>query len=157
MDTPVLEQKAVPETAAESEREPTPTQLALFEAMVETSMEADRTLVALAAGGVALLVSLLSTVAPSGGLLFHLYWLALVAFLLAIAIGIVIFRVNASMLGDAMVSLKAAMGGRKRKWLRRLDYALVVFFAAGVLMSVGVGVTAAQERAETQDSTTEAT
>jgi hypothetical protein len=152
----VLEPEAVPDADGESEREPTATQLALFEAMVETSMEADRTLVALSAGGVALLVGLLSTVAPTRGGPFHLYWLALMAFLLAMATGVAIFRLNASMLGDAMVSLKGALHGTKRKWLRALDYILIAFFAVGVLLSVCVGVTTAQGGAVVQQSTLEA-
>lgn len=126
----------------------------LLESWLGVQFDIDRTLVALSAGGVALLVGLLATVADAGAP-FVAYWLALGAFILAIGVGIAVGHLNALMLEETMQDLAAARRGSTKKWLRGMSWTLHFLFAAGVLLSVWVGYGTATTRPASQPTTEE--
>lgn len=114
----------------------------LIDAWIGTKMEADRTLVALSAGGIGLLVGLLVTVSEALGPLLA-YWLALAAFLLAITVGIVVFRLNGRLIEKSLTDLNAAENSRTKTALTICSWALIILFGTGVLLSAWVGYRAA--------------
>src|SRR5688572_7614081 len=67
---------------------------AMVEAWVATRMEKDRTLLALAAGGIGLLVTLLTTVAPTSAWQLALYAVAGALFLATVILAIQVFDRN---------------------------------------------------------------
>ena len=127
-----------------SEDLPTPAKTSLPEwvsstlttAWIDTRMEADRTMVALSAGGVGLLVTLLTAVTVPRSWILWLYGLAFLGFLLAIGSGLAVFKRNANHLEEALADLEAAHSSRTRKKLRALDWLLMLSFAGGDRKSV---------------------
>lgn len=115
----------------------------LTAAWIETRMEADRTMVALSAGGIALLVTLLTTVGSEGSWSVTMYSLALLSFNAAIIFGLTIFKANAAHIAEAANDPEKADTSRLRPRLRKLDFALMISFGLGILFSILVGVTAA--------------
>ena len=67
----------------------------LTTAWIDTRMEADRTMVALSAGGIGLLLTLLTAVTVPRSWILWLYGLAFLGFLLAIGSGLAVFQLAA--------------------------------------------------------------
>lgn len=124
----------------------------LTQAWIDTRMEIDRTLVSLAAGGVALLVGLLAAAEVPADL--RTYGAALTAFVLAIAAGIVVFHLNARLLRASITDLSAAEKSWTKHLLTALSWALILLFAAGTLLSVRVGHDTARVRRASDSTTT---
>lgn len=133
-----------PKQAAPREAIPT-----LLSAWFDTRMEADRTLVSLSAGGIAVLIGLIAAV-PDARAEPVLLAAAICAFLLAIGAGVWTFRLNAALIDLCIEDLGAVGDSDESRRLGQLWWALVLFFAAGVLLSVGVayGAAAAGEAAD---------
>ncbi|MEX0892243.1 MAG: hypothetical protein WEB88_08740 [Gemmatimonadota bacterium] len=115
----------------------------LTAAWFETRMEADRTMVALSAGGIGLMVTLLTTVGVKGRWAALFYTAALVGFVAAIVVGLAIFKVNAAHIAEAADDPEKADASPLRPRLRRLDWALIGSFGSGVLFSILVGIATA--------------
>jgi hypothetical protein len=129
-----------------SEVEATPTgtdpdwwQAIITQAWFDNRSEADRTLVGLSAGGIGLLVTLLTTIQPPPAAVAVLYGAGLIAFLLAVAIGTAIFKLNASFMLELRTNPDGAMSSPRRKTLKSLDWALTIMFGIGVMISVAIG------------------
>ncbi|MCR9093309.1 MAG: hypothetical protein NXI30_03745 [bacterium] len=117
---------------------------ALVNAWFTTRMEKDRTLLALSAGGVALLVGLLTGFGARSLCHLVLYLLAAAAFLAAIFSAIAVFGGNARYLEKEKESFESsgAPTGRDRN-LERLDWTLGASFFAGVILTVAVALVSA--------------
>lgn len=115
----------------------------LTAAWFETRMEADRTMVALSAGGIGLMVTLLTAVGVEDLWAAVFYTLALLGFIAAIIVGLAIFQVNAAHIAEAADDPEKADASPLRARLRKLDRALMASFGSGVLFSILVGITAA--------------
>lgn len=113
-------------------------ELAFYSAMVEawvgTRMEKDKTLLALAAGGIGLLVTLLTTVGPASVGQLWLYALAGVAFIATMILAILIFDGNSEYLERVVTT-----GERGRDpSLDRLDAWMFRSFILGVAVTCAV-------------------
>lgn len=141
--------------SAEDEAEITPEwwNATLTSAWIETRMEADRTMVALSAGGIGLLVTLLTAFAPQSTCVVIVYILALLAFSVAIACGIAIFKRNAAHLEEALNSPATADNSSTRRDLGKLDWVLGTAFGAGVVFSILTGVVIALGATDVQRRT----
>ena len=108
---------------------------ALIDAWIHTRMERDKSLLSLSAGGIALLVTLLTTIGTKNYIETTLYFLALLSFLATVIVCLVIFKRNSKHLKEV------ASGDRsKDSVLERLDYFSFWSFIIGVLLAIAVGV-----------------
>jgi hypothetical protein len=107
---------------------------ALVGAWIDTRMELDRTLVALSAGGVGLLATLLSTVGVSRKSQLWLYGLAALAFATTLICELVIFKKNSAIIEETIHDLDP-----KTK-LKHLDRVAIVAFGIGIAAVFAVGV-----------------
>lgn len=103
-----------------------------------TRLEHDKSLLTLSAGGIGLLITLLSTVGIHSAETVLLYVLALVSFLVCLSAVLWIFRRNATHLQDIIKSNAAG-----DPTLRMLDTVAIASFLLGVLLSSIIGVAAA--------------
>lgn len=113
----------------------------MLSAWKENRMEADKALLTLSGGGIALLVTLLSTNASLTNLDKSLCGLALAFFLLAILGCIMIFKLNARHIEDVL--LQKAKGSRI---LRNMDHMVLVLFLVGVSLSISFAYTNAAHK-----------
>jgi hypothetical protein len=110
---------------------------ALLEAWFATRMEKDRTLLALSAGGVALVATLLTTVGAKSVGQLSLLVLSALAFLVAITAGVRIFALNADYLErEKRAFLDGGQPVGEDAALVRLDRVLAWSFSAGVLITI---------------------
>ena len=104
-----------------------------------SALEHDKSIFALAGGGIALLVTLLTTVGFSDWTTFVLFAIAIGCFLATLTCLLVIFRKN-----QAYIEATLTKGGpHLDPTLQRLDLAALVTFGMGVLFAAAVGVSAA--------------
>ena len=106
------------------------------QAWIATRMEKDRALLSLSAGGIALLVTLLTAVGPSSFSELLLYLAAALAFLVAIVAALAIFGRNASHLRNVVTKNERG----DDPWLLRLDLLLTFAFCAGVALTLLVAL-----------------
>lgn len=111
----------------------------------ETRMERDRALLTLSAGGVALLVTLLTTVGVPWWWVGLLYAVAFTAFIVAIHAATAIFHRSAKHIMEAADDPAKAHESPLRPKLRKLDRRLACAFWWGVAFSIAVGVASASE------------
>jgi hypothetical protein len=104
-----------------------------------TSLEYDRSIFVLSAGGIGVLVTLLTTKGVSSLLALALYVLAIVGFLSALAILLNIFRRN----GAHILAILREEEELEDKALRRLDKVAMISFAVGVAFSSALGIVTA--------------
>ena len=109
---------------------------ALIDAWVHTRMERDKSLLSLSAGGIALLVTLLTTTGTKNYIETTLYFLALQSFLATVMACLAIFKRNSRHLKEL-----ASVDRSKDSVLERLDYFSYWSFIIGVLLAIAVGVT----------------
>jgi hypothetical protein len=102
---------------------------AMVEAWVATRMEKDRTLLTLAAGGIGLLVTLLTTVAPTSGWQLGFYAAGGLSFLATVILAIKIFDRNS----EHVERVIYGEGRRESPFLDKLDKWLFRSFVSGVL------------------------
>ena len=104
---------------------------AVIGAWITTRMEKDRTLLALATGGIGFLATLLMTVGPSSWLVLMLYGAAGVSFLVAIVAALNIFDRNGPHLEDVLRNRTT----EDDPTLQRLDRVLFGSFMLGVALT----------------------
>lgn len=108
-------------------------------AWYNTRLEHDKSLLTLSAGGIGLLVTLMTTVVVSSAESLVLYSCALLAFLICLASILVIFKKNA----DHLEEVICGTGSQNDLVLSRLDSVGMWAFASGVGFSVVIGISAA--------------
>lgn len=109
----------------------------LLEAWIETRRETDRTLITLASGGIALLVTLQTTLGVHSVLQLGLYAAGLLAFLVVVLSGLWILRRDAVLLA-ALIREGSQPADRMLWWLDRV---VVSSFVLGVVISGLLGIT----------------
>jgi hypothetical protein len=105
----------------------------LLQAWVDNRMERDRTLVALSAGGLALLAGMLSAGKTPSSAMAILYSAAALSFVVAMLFGLLVFHRNA-----AYVEAILKTGSANSRAVDRATTGLVTAFAAGILLTLGV-------------------
>jgi hypothetical protein len=109
------------------------------DAWYNSALEHDKSLLALSAGGIGLLVTLLTTVGPASAAGLVLYVIAIMAFLATIGFVLWIFRRNR----DYIQGLFSGKGKIDDPVLARLDTMAALAFGIGVAFTAVVGVAAA--------------
>lgn len=113
----------------------------LLNAWVTTKMERDKVILTLSSGGIALLVTLLSTVGVYNCLELILYVLAFISFSVAIFIVIKILDDNSKYIEDIIITKKVV-----EPKLERLDKITMISFIVGVILSILIGVLSANNK-----------
>jgi hypothetical protein len=116
---------------------------AVVQAWIATRMERDRTVVTLAAGGVALLVTLLTTRQRISEVEFVLYFFATVAFIIAIVAGTMVFERNSGHLQDVLKD-----GDAHDPVLKNLDRVAGLAFYVGLFLALTIGMVTSASRLE---------
>ncbi|MCK4752667.1 MAG: hypothetical protein KAS75_04410 [Planctomycetes bacterium] len=111
---------------------------ALVNAWIQTKMDHDKVLITLSAGGIALLVSLLSTVGVKQYWELGLYILAALCFLVTIVACIFILERNSKHIENVL-----AKKATEDYLLSRLDGVSRLFFIHGMIFSLLIGVVTA--------------
>lgn len=119
---------------------------ALVGAWIDTRMELDRTLVALSAGGVGLLATLLTTVGVSRMAQVWLYGLAALAFATTLICELVIFKKNSAIIEETIHDLDPTTK------LKHLDRVAIVSFGIGIAALFAVGIFTATTSPESKMS-----
>lgn len=120
----------------------------LVQAWIENRMELDRTIIALSAAGIGLLVTLLTTVEIAWWWITLVYAYAIGAFVLAIRAGLAIFRVNAEHLEHAITDSETGVNIQ----LTEMDRRLRRRFWSGVGATIVVGALGAAPTLVHQES-----
>jgi hypothetical protein len=113
---------------------------AIVQAWLGTRMERDRTIVTLSAGGIGLLVTLLTAVGVSTPWAIVPFIGAFLGFSTALGVAIAIFKLNADYL-EAEITKKT-----ERPPLGKLDWVMMISFGLGVIFSIVIGIVAATHR-----------
>ena len=111
-----------------------------------TTLEHDKAIFALSAGGIGLLITLLTTIGVSSAAALVLYVSAIVCFVLSLVSVLVIFKRNRTHIERAF----ASTGPSNDTSLYVLDWVAVVAFGVGALLCAIVGVAAAIESYNTR-------
>jgi hypothetical protein len=114
-------------------------------AWVDTRMEKDRTLLALSACGVGVLVTLLTAVGPTSRDELIWYALAAVSFVVAVAIGLWIFERNRIYV-EKIANSNDPRSVPDDETLDLLDAILVIAFACGVVVMLIIGFSAGRTK-----------
>jgi hypothetical protein len=107
-------------------------------AWYNTSLEHDKSIFALSAGGVGLLITLLTTVGVTSTMLLWLYITAILFFLVALCSMLYIFRRNRTHVEDVLSGQTAS-----DPVLDKLDLVAISSFALGAVFTAVVGISAA--------------
>ena len=124
---------------------------ASVDAWFNTSLEHDKSLLALSAGGIGLLLTLLTTVGLSSAEVLVLYIGAIVSFVVALVVILVVFRRNRTHIED-IISGKLASND---PFLTKLDTTALWAFGIGVLFTAIIGIVAAVHSYSTKEKTME--
>lgn len=108
-------------------------------AWYNTSLEHDKSVFGLSAGGIGLLITLLTTVGVSSACLLGLYIAAILSFLTSLCVLLVIFRRNRTHIEQVL----SDTAPRSDPCLEKLDLAAILAFGAGVIFTAVVGISAA--------------
>ena len=108
-------------------------------AWYNTSLEHDKSVFALSAGGIGLLITLLTTIGLTSSLLLHLYITAILCFLVSLCSVLVIFRRNRTHIEQVLV----AKGVTSDSFLKNLDLVAMLAFGAGAVLTAAIGISAA--------------
>lgn len=114
-------------------------------AWYSTSLEHDKSIFALSAGGIGLLITLLTTIGVSSSLLLHLYITAIFCLLVSLCTMLVIFRRNRTHV-EQVLSGQAV----RDSVLAWLDLLAILMFGAGVVLTAIIGISAAVNSYETK-------
>jgi uncharacterized membrane protein len=112
-----------------------------------TRLEHDKSLLTLSAGGIGLLITLVSTVGIHSAESLILYILAFIAFVVCLAAVLWIFKRNSTHIEDVVTRRV-----RNDPWLTVLDNVAISAFLAGVILSCIIGVAAAVRSLEAKES-----
>jgi hypothetical protein len=119
---------------------------ASVEAWLNTSLEYDKSIFALSAGGIGLLITLLTTIgAPSIAILWF-YGLGIVCFIASLIMLLVIFRRNRKHIEEVLAANEVV----EDLVLKRLDLAVLCAFGAAAVFTATVGVMSAIDSYETK-------
>jgi hypothetical protein len=110
---------------------------ALVTAWVESRMELDKSLVTLSAGGIGLLVTILSTVGVKESWELMLFSGAFISFLISIVACIIIFKRNSQIIE---ISLRDTNSQKPN--VEKLDTIALSSFLCGILFSISIGIVA---------------
>ena len=121
---------------------------ALIEAWLGTRMEKDKSLLMVSAGGIGVLITLLTTTGVHSRLVGFLFAVALVSFLASIIIAISIFGRNANYI-HCLINNKSA----EDRDLRWMDKLMFWSFLLGVLLSILIGTFSGIIRFQNQEAT----
>ena len=110
----------------------------LLEAWIQTRMARDKSLVTLSAGGVGVLVTLLTTLGVSRPWQIWLYICSFIGFLLTIGLALVIYQKNSEQIEN---DLRGQSSDHLR--LRVFDWASLVAFSVGAVFAVSIAVSSA--------------
>ena len=125
------------------------------DAWFSTALEHDKSILTLSAGGIGLLITLLTTVGISSAEALVLYVAAILSFLTALIAVLVVYRRNRAHI-EQVISKKSV---EKDPVLTRADAVVLWSFALGVLFTAVIGIGSAarsyvsQEKKVTNDST----
>lgn len=106
---------------------------AAVQAWLQTRMERDRLLLTLSAGGIGLLVTLLTTIGPASSARALLYGAALISFLVTVIVVLLVLRLNADLLEKVV---KDKEGKQEASLLRTLDVVARTAFVIGILIAL---------------------
>lgn len=107
---------------------------ALVNAWIQTKIEHDKTLISLSAGGIGLLIAILSAVGVKYWWVILLYFCALFSFITTIALCMYIFVRNSKHIEDVL------KGKTSQDYvLKRLDKLSFIFFVLALLFSMSIG------------------
>jgi len=128
---------------------------AMVNAWVQTKMERDKTLISISAGGIGLLVTILSTVGVQYWWQILLYCCAFLSFCVVIIALIVIFDKNSKYI-EKVIDKKASPDNKKdsldnekafqKHVLKRLDSVSFYSFVLAVIFSIVIGIVAAIDK-----------
>lgn len=104
-----------------------------------TSLEHDKSVFVLSAGGIGLLITLLTTVGVSSARLLALYIAGILCFLVSLCVLLAIFRRNRIHIEQVL----AGTAPSSDPWLKGLDLASIFAFGAGVIFTAVVGISSA--------------
>jgi hypothetical protein len=114
---------------------------ALVNAWIQTKIEHDKTLISLSAGGIGLLVAILSAVGVKHSWEILLYFAALFSFIATTTLCIYIFDRNSKHIEDVLNKK-----GSQDYMLKRLDKLSFIFFVLAVLFSMAIGIVTAFDK-----------
>ncbi len=114
---------------------------ALLSAWIDTRMERDKTLISLSAAGIALLVTLLTTVGAPNLFVLLLYVIAFVSFASCLGSGIKVFRENSDHIRELI-----NRGSADDLTLKRYDKVLVCSFVAAAISLILIGLASAASK-----------
>lgn len=114
-------------------------------AWYNTSLEHDKSIFTLSAGGIGLLMTLLTTIGVTSQALLWLYIIAIFFFLLALCSTLLIFRLNRAHVEEVLAGQTAG-----NSFLDKLDLVALCCFGVGALFTGVVGVSAAFNSYETK-------
>jgi len=114
---------------------------AVVQAWVDSRMERDRTVLSLSAGGLGILVTLLTAFGPFSKWQLLVFGVATICFLVATALGLLILQRNGPYL-EELAKAKPSEITLKRleRNLRRLDRGLYVMFMIGVVLALTAAI-----------------
>lgn len=121
---------------------------ALLEAWLSTKMEKDKSLLMLSAGGVGILVTLLTTTGIHSRSVGILFAIAMGCFLASIILAVLIFGRNANYI-HCLINDKPAKD-RDLKWMDRIMFWSFIF---GILLSIFIGLFSGIIRFQNQEAT----
>lgn len=110
---------------------------ATYHAWVNTNIEADKTIITIASGGIGLLVTLINVIEVKSDNDLYWYIAAIGMFIIAIAAGIFIFKRNPIVLGKSLNK-----NYKKDWWLSVADAVMIASFSAGLLLTTYIGLKA---------------
>lgn len=118
-------------------------------AWFNTSLEHDKSVFSLAAGGIGLLVTLLTTIGPSSALVLGLYVCAITTFLVALAAILFVFRHNRIYLENIL----AGHSTGNNPLLAKADAVALWSFGFGVVFTAIIGIATAFDSYKSKEKT----
>jgi hypothetical protein len=115
----------------------------LRDAWLATRMERDRSILTLSAGGIGLLVALMTARRPESSGQMVIYLFASIAFVTALIAGLMIFKRNATYLEAELAAWRAGKTDLGDAGLVQLDWTLLVAFVVGVVLTILVAIMSA--------------
>ncbi len=122
---------------------------AIVNAFIDSSMERDRNLLNLSAGGIGLLVTLMTTVGVHSTFGLCLYISSIISFSVAIILILHVFKLNKSYL------LKLATDEKTTEVpLKKYDSAIFILFILGIIFLFSIGLSTANHQLNSKESQT---
>lgn len=110
---------------------------ATYHAWVNTNIEADKTIITIASGGIGLLVALINVIEVKSNTDIYCYIFAIGTFIISIGAGIFIFKRNPAVLVKSLNK-----NYKKDRWLGVADAVVIISFSAGLLLTTYIGLKA---------------